>query len=156
MGGPARRAHLRTGMPFVEISGLDVDADTFEKVAVRVTDAIVETLSVSADTVTIYAAPDQPSRYAHGGSVESPTRRRLFVKLNILARSIEVRRKAAAAVCDALSGPTGHNPRDIAIYFLERALEQVSHAGILECDRPPAERNHLNPGVAGRPIPQEQ
>ncbi len=142
-------------MPFVEISGLDVDAETFEKVAVGVTDAIVETLSVSADTVTIYAAPHHPSRYAHGGDIEHPTRRRLFIKLNILARSIEVRRRAAAAVCNALSGATGHNPRDIAIYFIERALEQVSHAGILECDRPPAERNHLSTGVAGSAITQE-
>jgi len=138
-----RLLELSNLMPFVEIIGIKADAAELSKIATGVTAAVVNTLSVPAETVTIYFTPSYPTHYAHGGSIIEPARQRIFVKLNILARSIGVRRRAAAAVCDAVAMPINHNQRDIAIYFLERSIEEVSHAGILECDRLTSDRTHI-------------
>jgi len=130
-------------MPFIELTGIKADTAALAQIATGVTEAVVDTLSVPAETVTIYFTPFDAAHYAHGGSISAPARRRIFVKLNILARSIGVRRRAAAAVCAAIAMPINHDKRNIAIYFIERSTEEVSHAGILECDRPLSERTHI-------------
>jgi phenylpyruvate tautomerase PptA (4-oxalocrotonate tautomerase family) len=141
-------------MPFVEIAGIEAEDEALAQIARGVTDAVVDTLSVPRDTVTIYFASFDRRRYAHGGSIAAAARRRIFVKLNILMRSLPVRRNAAAAVCAAIAGPINYDPRNIAIYFNERSADEVSHAGVLECDRPASTRTHV-PESSPFPGPRE-
>lgn len=122
-------------MPFVQIMGLDCDKSQREALAREATAALVRTLDVSPDSVTIYFAAHDPSHYAHGGQIEDPSRRRIFVNLHILARSEDMRRQTATALCDVIATLLRHDPQDIAIYFLERLPSEVSHAGLLESDR---------------------
>jgi len=122
-------------MPFLHIMGLESGDSGRRQLARRLTGVIVDSLAVDADSVTIYFAAHDRAHYAHGGEMSSPTRRRIFVNLHILARDVGLRRAVAAGVCAAIADVTGCEPRNIAVYFHERAPDEVAHAGILESER---------------------
>jgi phenylpyruvate tautomerase PptA (4-oxalocrotonate tautomerase family) len=126
-------------MPYVEILAPPIPADRRQKVAIVVTDGICRAFSVGPETVTIYFLDVAPGAYAHAGLMGGlPEEQRVLVKVHAYRRSIAERRCAAAAVSAPLAEIYNTTPRTLAVYFFDRAKDEVAHAGLLSSDAEPA------------------
>lgn len=100
-----------------------------------ITDAIVTGFGVGPETVTIYALPVAPEDYAHAGEVGDRARRqRVFVKIHAFRRTAEARASVAASVTGAIAAAYAVEPDLVAVYFLDRAPDEVAHGGRLADD----------------------
>ncbi|HWK47636.1 MAG TPA: hypothetical protein VNT30_23135 [Stellaceae bacterium] len=125
-------------MPFVEILAPPVVPAERQAVARMVTDGLCDAFGVEPETVTIYFLDVPTANYAHAGiSGEAGAPRRLFVKVHAYRRGVADRARAAAVLTPALAEIYGVSPAALAIYFFDRAKDEVAHGGLLSCDTEP-------------------
>ena len=67
----------------------------------------------------------------------SPEEQRIFVKVHAYRRGIPERRKAAA-ITAPLAEIYDTTAKALAVYFFDRAKDEVAHAGLLSSDAEPA------------------
>ncbi len=123
-------------MPFLEILSVRTSEARRRELCARVTEAIVKTLNISSDIVTIYVHDFDNDLYSHRGILGYEERCRIFIKVYALSRDVESRRRLAEALNLAVSCTLEWPEEDIAIYFIEREQSEVAHAGILQSDDP--------------------
>lgn len=122
-------------MPFVELLAPPVSPAARARATRAVTDGLCEAFGIAPDIVTLFFLDVPPDGYAHAGvpgATAAP--QRLFVKLHAFRRTAEHRRRAAALVVPALAEAYSVPPAAVALYFLERDPDEVSHAGRLASD----------------------
>ena len=106
--------------------------------ATAVTDGICDAFSVGPGTVTIYFIDIAPGAYAHAGMLGAPAEeQRVLVKVHAYRRGIPERRRAAA-ITGPLAAIYGTAADSLAVYFLDRARDEVAHGGLLSSDAEPA------------------
>lgn len=119
-------------MPFVEIFAPPAHPDATAALARGVTEGITTGFGVGPETVTIYVLAVEPAAYAHGGEMGTGSRaQRLFVKIHAFRRDTAQRRAVASSVTEAVAAALGADPADIAVYFFDRAPDEVAHGGRL-------------------------
>lgn len=125
-------------MPYVEILAPPIPAERRQQVASAVTEGICRAFSIGPETVTLYFLDIAADAYAHAGVMGAPPEaQRIFVKVHAYRRGIAARRSAAAAVTAPLASLYGTTPKALAVYFLDRATDEVAHAGLLAADAEP-------------------
>lgn len=125
-------------MPYVEILAPPLPAGRRQQVASAVTEGICQAFSVGPETVTLYFLEIAPGAYAHAGVLGAlPEEQRIFVKVHAYRRGIAERRQAAASLTAPLAVLYGTTPKTLAVYFLDRAMDEVAHAGRLAADAEP-------------------
>jgi phenylpyruvate tautomerase PptA (4-oxalocrotonate tautomerase family) len=122
-------------MPFLEILAPVVPGPTRAAIARAATDAVCTALAVGAETVTLYFLDIEGQAYAHAGAMGGP--QRIFIKLHAYRRDVAARRRAAAGLTSPLAALYGVPEEAIALYFFDRALDEVAHGGRLSCDAEP-------------------
>lgn len=119
-------------MPFVEILAPPREPRVRAAAARAVTDAIVTGFEVARETVTIYTLGVASEDYAHAGEVGDDGRgQRIFVKIHAFRRSLAQRAAVAASVTGAVAAAYEVEPELVAVYFLDRAPDEVAHGGRL-------------------------
>ncbi|MFC0407029.1 tautomerase family protein [Roseomonas elaeocarpi] len=125
-------------MPYVEILAPPVLPETRQAVAEGVTAGICEAFAVGPQTVTLYFLDVAGAHYAHAGRAgEAAGTQRIFVKVHAYRRGVAERRAAAAALTPALARHYGVPEATLAIYFFDRAKDEVAHGGRLSSDVQP-------------------
>jgi len=125
-------------MPYVEILAPPLGEEARRKVAAAVTEGLCEAFSVGPGTVTLYFLDIAPGAYAHAGAVGAEAGpQRILVKVHAYRRGVEARRAAAAALTAPLAALYGTVPKTLAVYFLDRARDEVAHGGHLASDVDP-------------------
>ena len=122
-------------MPYVEILAPPAPPRNKAVLARSITDGLMSTFGVDAQTITLYFLPIAPDDYAHAGEMGSQdTGQRILLKVHAFRRSEAERRAAAIAltrsVCTAYSAPGS----DIAVYFIDREKDEVAHDSKLASD----------------------
>ncbi len=126
-------------MPYVELLAPPLPAGRRQQVATAVTDGICRAFSVGPETVTLFFLDIAPEAYAHAGLMGAlPQEQRILVKVHAYRRSIPERRAAAAALTAPLAALYGAPVAALAVYFFDRAKDEVAHAGLLSSDAEPA------------------
>ena len=122
-------------MPYVEVLAPPASAEIKAALAKSVTDGLMATFSVSADTVTLYFLPIVSGDYAHAGEM-SPQGigQRILLKVHAFRRSEAERRAAAAALTEGVIAAYGVPGDDVAVYFLDRDKSEVAHDSKLASD----------------------
>jgi phenylpyruvate tautomerase PptA (4-oxalocrotonate tautomerase family) len=122
-------------MPYVEILAPPASPQSKATLAKSITEGLISTFGVSAQTITLYFLPIAPGDYAHAGEMGSQaTSQRILLKVHAFRRSEAERRAAAIAltrsVCIAYDVPGS----DVATYFLDREKDEVAHDAKLASD----------------------
>ncbi len=122
-------------MPYVEILAPPASPQSKASLAKSITEGLISTFGVGAQTITLYFLPIAPGDYAHAGEMGSPaTNQRILLKVHAFRRSEAERRAAAIAltrsVCIAYDVPGS----DVATYFLDRQKNEVAHDSKLASD----------------------
>ncbi|CAN5200481.1 tautomerase family protein [soil metagenome] len=122
-------------MPYVEVLAPPASSQIKAALAKFVTDGLMSTFGVSADTVTLYFLPITADNYAHAGEI-SPQGigQRILLKVHAFRRSEAERRAAAAALTEGVIAAYGVPGDDIAVYFLDRHKSEVAHDSRLASD----------------------
>jgi phenylpyruvate tautomerase PptA (4-oxalocrotonate tautomerase family) len=119
-------------MPFLEIFDFEATPEERCEATELMTDSLCEAYDIAPEIVSAYFFDIDETSYAHrrtyGYSAEI---KRIFVKVHAFRRPIELRRKAARMLTDALVAAYGVPDKAIAIYFFDRDPDEVSHAGLL-------------------------
>ncbi len=126
-------------MPFVELLAPPAPPAVRRRAARAITGALCDAFAVAPETVTLFFLDVPPGAYAHAGLLgeDAPEPRapqRLFCKVHAFRRDAARRGHAAAMIAPALAEAYGLPPAAVALYFLERAPDEVSHAGRLASD----------------------
>ena len=125
-------------MPYVEILAPHIPAPTRAQVAGAVTDGICRSFGVGPETVTLYFPDIAPAAYAHAGEMGvDAASQRIFVKIHAYRRDIPARRAAARAITTPLARLYATTEKALAVYFFDRAKDEVAHAGLLSSDVEP-------------------
>ncbi len=119
-------------MPFVEILAPPRGPRVRAATARAVTDAVVTGFEAAPETVTIYTLGISPGDYAHAGETgDAGQGQRIFVKIHAFRRSVAQRAAVAASVTGAVATAYGVGADLVAVYFLDRAPDEVAHGGRL-------------------------
>lgn len=122
-------------MPFLEIFDFASEPEMREAAGRSMTNALCEIYEIKPDIVTCYFVAFGPLAYMHGGQFsEESVGKRVFIKVHAFPRSVDLKRQAARSMTDAAARAYRVPAANVAIYFLDRAKEDVSHNGILACD----------------------
>lgn len=120
-------------MPFIEMQGPPVDRALRAELARGATDALVAAFAIRPETVVSTFIDVDAERYAFGGAIaERP--QKVFVKVYAFPRPIELRRRAARAMTDAICSASGWEGENVIVYFLEVPPDAAAHAGVLQND----------------------
>jgi len=118
-------------MPFVEVFDFSPTPQVRQTAAQRMTQALCEAWQIGPQTVAIYFVGMDAHSYAHGAQDATTRQQKMFVKVHAFRRTTTARSQAARGLTDALVDAYGITQDTIAIYFLERAPDEVAHAGVL-------------------------
>jgi len=125
-------------MPYVEILAPRASESNKRTVVDAVTGGIVQAFGVAPSTVTIYFVAVADGDYAHEGRLGAPAAGgRVFAKVHAYRRSADERRAAAQAMTPAIAACFDTAPDNVAVYFMDRELDEVAHAGQLSSDEEP-------------------
>ena len=120
-------------MPFIEILGFERDVSRRRKAAEDLTRGLAEAYGISPEIISTYFITLDGTDYAHAGDLDpGADDERVFVKLHAYARDEDLRAAAAAALTKAIAEAYAIRPKNVAVYFLERASSEVSHEGKLQ------------------------
>ncbi|MET0222016.1 MAG: hypothetical protein ABW213_15295 [Tardiphaga sp.] len=122
-------------MPYVEILAPPASSEVKAALAKSLTEGLMSSFSVGADTVTLYFLPIVPGDYAHAGEM-SPKGigQRILLKVHAFRRGETERRAAAAALTQSVIFAYGVPGDDVAVYFLDRDKSEVAHDSRLASD----------------------
>ncbi len=122
-------------MPYVEILAPPAPPQSMAALAKSITDSLMSTFGVSAQTITLFFLPIAPGNYAHAGEMGSPgTGQRILLKVHAFRRSEAERRAAAIALTRSVCTAYGIPGTDVATYFLDREKDEVAHDSKLASD----------------------
>jgi phenylpyruvate tautomerase PptA (4-oxalocrotonate tautomerase family) len=122
-------------MPYLEILAPAASTTAKRVFAQAATDAVVRGFGVEPSTVTLYFVPFAADDYAHEGVLGAPASgSRVFVKVHAYRRGVDQRRAVAAALTPALAACFDTTPQQVAVYFLDRAPDEVAHEGHMASD----------------------
>jgi len=122
-------------MPYVEILAPPAPPDRKAALATSITDGLMSTFGVGAETVTLYFLPIASGDYAHAGEMGAQgAGQRILLKVHAFRRSVAERRAAAAALTRSVCTAYGVPGTDVAVYFLDRERDEVSHDSQLASD----------------------
>ncbi|GAA5236277.1 hypothetical protein FOZ76_24420 [Verticiella sediminum] len=124
-------------MPYLEILASPAPAARKRTAVQALTRSLVEHFGVSPQTVTVFFVATREDDYAHAGQLgETTVGQRVFAKLHAYPRHLTQRRAVVAAMTPVLAACFCTSPANVAIYFLDRARDEVAHGGTLVCDEP--------------------
>jgi phenylpyruvate tautomerase PptA (4-oxalocrotonate tautomerase family) len=122
-------------MPYVEILAPPAPPQSKASLAKSITDGLMSTFGVGAQTITLYFLPIAPGDYAHAGEMgPQGTGQRILLKVHAFRRSEAERRAAAAALTRSVCSAYGVPGTDVATYFLDREKDEVAHDSKLASD----------------------
>ena len=122
-------------MPYVEILAPPAPPQSKVALAKAITDGLMTSFGVGAETITLYFLPIAPGDYAHAGEMGSQgTRQRILLKVHAFRRSEAERRAAAIALTRSVCTAYGVPGTDVATYFLDREKDEVAHDSKLASD----------------------
>jgi phenylpyruvate tautomerase PptA (4-oxalocrotonate tautomerase family) len=122
-------------MPYVEILAPPAPPANKAALARSMTDGLMTSFGVGAETITLYFVPIAPDDYAHAGEMGSQgTGQRILLKVHAFRRSEVERRAAAAALTRSICIAYGVPGTDVATYFLDREKDEVAHNSKLASD----------------------
>lgn len=122
-------------MPYVEILAPPAPPQSKAALAKAITDGLMTSFGVGAETITLYFLPIAPGDYAHAGEMGSQgTRQRILLKVHAFRRSEAERRAAAIALTRSVCTAYGVPGSDVAAYFLDREKDEVAHDSKLASD----------------------
>ena len=122
-------------MPYVEILAPPAPPRNKAVLARSITDGLMSTFGVDAQTITLYFLPIAPDDYAHAGEMGSQdTGQRILLKVHAFRRSEAERRAAAIALTRSVCIAYGVPGSDIAVYFIDREKDEVAHDSKLASD----------------------
>lgn len=122
-------------MPYVEILAPPAPPANKAALARSMTDGLMTSFGVGAETITLYFMPIAPDDYAHAGEMGSQgTGQRILLKVHAFRRSEVERRAAAAALTRSICTAYGVSGTDVATYFLDREKDEVAHNSKLASD----------------------
>jgi phenylpyruvate tautomerase PptA (4-oxalocrotonate tautomerase family) len=122
-------------MPYLEILAPPAPPESKAALAKSITDALMSTFGVGAETITLYFLPITADDYAHAGKMGAHgTGQRILLKVHAFRRSVAERRAAAIALTQGVCTAYGVPGTDVAVYFLDRERDEVSHDSRLASD----------------------
>lgn len=122
-------------MPYLEILAPSASAEKKQTLVTAVTDGIVSAFGVSPATVTVYFLPIANTDYGHEGRLGAgDAGARVFAKLHAYRRDLPARRAAAGVLTHAIAACFDMPSHNVAVYFMDRALDEVAHDGHMACD----------------------
>jgi phenylpyruvate tautomerase PptA (4-oxalocrotonate tautomerase family) len=122
-------------MPYVEILAPPAPPQNKAALAKSITDGLMSTFGVGAQTITLYFLPIVPDDYAHAGEMGSQgTGQRILLKVHAFRRSEAERRAAAIALTRSVCTAYGVPGSDVATYFIDREKDEVAHDSKLASD----------------------
>ena len=122
-------------MPYVEILAPPAPPENMAALARSITDSLMTTFGVGAQTITLFFLPITPGNYAHAGEMGSQgTGQRILLKVHAFRRSEAERRAAAAALTRSVCNAYGVPGADVAAYFFDREKDEVAHDSKLASD----------------------
>ena len=122
-------------MPYVEILAPPALPQSKALLARSITDGLMSSFGVDAQTITLYFLPIAPDAYAHAGEMGSQgTGQRILLKVHAFRRSEAERRAAAAALTRSVCSAYGVPGTDVATYFIDREKDEVAHDSKLASD----------------------
>jgi phenylpyruvate tautomerase PptA (4-oxalocrotonate tautomerase family) len=122
-------------MPYVEILAPPAPPQNKAALARSITDGLMSTFGVGAQTITLYFLPIVPDDYAHAGEMGSQgTGQRILLKVHAFRRSEAERRAAAIALTRSVCTAYGVPGSDVATYFIDREKDEVAHDSKLASD----------------------
>jgi phenylpyruvate tautomerase PptA (4-oxalocrotonate tautomerase family) len=115
-------------MPYVEILAPPAPPQSKAALAKSITDGLMSSFGVGAETITLFFVPIMPGDYAHAGEMGSQgTGQRILLKVHAFRRSEAERTRS---VCNAYGVPGA----DVAAYFFDREKDEVAHDSKLASD----------------------
>jgi hypothetical protein len=133
--GDMRHREAGADMPFLEVFDFAEQVEAREAAGRGMTEALCEAYGIKPDIVTCYFVGFSAEAYVNAGKIPDRSEdKRIFIKVHAFARSIDLRRVAARSMTDAAAAAYGVPASAIAIYFFDRAAEDVAHSGILASD----------------------
>jgi phenylpyruvate tautomerase PptA (4-oxalocrotonate tautomerase family) len=121
-------------MPFLDITVFEHTREERAALSQRLTEALTSAWGIPADIVTLYYQVLRDGDCAHAGALVPAREARVFIKVHAFPRPVALKREAAQAMCRACAELLRLPAKAIAIYFLEREHQDVSHAGVLALD----------------------
>jgi phenylpyruvate tautomerase PptA (4-oxalocrotonate tautomerase family) len=122
-------------MPYVEILAPPAPPQNKACLAKSITDDLMSSFGVGAQTITLYFLPIAPGDYAHAGEMGSQgNRQRILLKVHAFRRTEAERRAAAVALTRSVCTAYGVPGTDVATYFLDREKDEVAHDSRLASD----------------------
>ena len=122
-------------MPYVEILAPPAPPESKAALAKSVTAGLMSTFGVGAETITLYFLSVAPGDYAHAGKMGAQSAgQRILLKVHAFRRSVAERRTAAIALTQGVCTAYGVPGTDVAVYFLDRERDEVSHDSRLASD----------------------
>jgi phenylpyruvate tautomerase PptA (4-oxalocrotonate tautomerase family) len=122
-------------MPYLEILAPPAPPESKAALAKSITDGLMSTFSVGAETITLYFLPITAGDYAHAGKMGAQSAgQRILLKVHAFRRSAAERRAAAIVLTQGICAAYGVPGTDVAVYFLDRERDEVSHDSRLASD----------------------
>jgi phenylpyruvate tautomerase PptA (4-oxalocrotonate tautomerase family) len=122
-------------MPYVEILAPPAPPQNKAALARSITEGLMATFGVGAETITLYFLPITAGNYAHAGEMGSDgAGQRILLKVHAFRRTEAERRAAAAALTRSVCTAYGVPSTDVATYFLDREKDEVAHDSKLASD----------------------
>jgi len=122
-------------MPYVEILAPPAPPQNKAALARSITDGLMTTFGVGAETITLYFLPITAGNYAHAGEMGSDgAGQRILLKVHAFRRTEAERRAAAVALTRSVCTAYGVPGTDVATYFLDREKNEVAHDSKLASD----------------------
>ncbi|WP_419897817.1 tautomerase family protein [Roseomonas sp. USHLN139] len=124
-------------MPYLELLAPPLDAASRAVVVGEATVAVCTAFGVGPETVSIYFLDVPASHYGHAGRMGEAGPQRILAKLHAYRRDAAARRRAAGLLTPLLARHYGVPAQTLAVYFFDRALDEVAHGGRLSSDAEP-------------------
>lgn len=118
-------------MPFIEIIDRDATEEIREVATKGMTDGLCQAFGIKPEIVTCYYFSAPNYSYGHAGKYgENAENFRMFIKVHAFPRAQEAKENAARAITEAAVRAYGASPKDVIVYFFDRAPSDAFHAGV--------------------------
>ena len=118
-------------MPFIEVTDTGPDRRIREIATKTMTDGLCAAFAIKPEIVTCYYISAHDYSYGHAGKHgKSADSFRIFIKVHAFARAAEAKAMAARLITDAVANAYGAPPKNIFVYFIDRAPEDAFHGGV--------------------------
>lgn len=100
----------------------------------QIADCVADAFEVAAQVVGVFFV-EAPARDASHAVAPRRACPRVFVKVHAIGRSPTLRKKLAGMLSSVLAGHYAIDPACIAIYFFDRAADEIAYGGSLMTER---------------------